>query len=149
MLTNDGRLWVVGVMLISALAEPAAAQTTPEVFGYLSTRIEKSWEVPSLTGDSISTESPPKEFSYPFFAVMLRHEPANRVQVFLNLNGSTSGGVTVRNAWGFRGAGAVDGKTAGKPGAGSAHPPGHRDRDDVRGLAGGVVLRPENRLRRR
>jgi hypothetical protein len=101
MLTRDRRgRWLAGVVLASALAAPASAQTTPEVFGYFSTRVEKSWNVPALIGDTIETDSPPKAFGHPFFAVMLRHEPADRVQVFVNLNGSTSGAVSVRNAWG-------------------------------------------------
>jgi hypothetical protein len=53
-----------------------------------------------MVAGNVETESPPRQFAHPFFAVMLRHEPAERVQVFVNLNGSTSGAVSVRNAWG-------------------------------------------------
>jgi hypothetical protein len=98
--TVGGTRRIAGLVLATALATPAAAQTTPEVFGYFSSRVEKSWNVPSLVGGDIQTDSPPREFAHPFFAVMLRHEPSEKVQVFVNLNGSSSGDVSVRNAWG-------------------------------------------------
>lgn len=70
------------------------------IFGYFSTRFEKVLDEPSIqNGRTIKTDTP-AEFTYPFFNIMLEHQLHQRFKIFINLNGSGAGDLSVRNFWG-------------------------------------------------
>lgn len=91
------RLAVVALTLIPAVA---GAQDELQVYGYFSTRLEKSFSVPFANGSTIEKASSPKEFGQPFFNVMVQHQFDPRFKAFINLNGANASTVDVRNVWG-------------------------------------------------
>lgn len=94
------RVHIAAVLGFVALATPAFAQQELQVYGYFATRLEKSWSVPTYTGTGIERESPPHEFGSPFFSLMTRHQINDRFSAYVNLNGSNSGALSIRNSWG-------------------------------------------------
>ncbi len=90
-------LVVVAFLLLPSTSH---AQDALQVYGYFSTRLEKSFSVPFANGTSIDRESPPKEFAQPFFNVMMQHQFDPHFKAFVNLNGAGAGNVDVRNLWG-------------------------------------------------
>ncbi len=91
-----------GIALIATIGwtGKAVAQQQMSVYGYFSTRLEKVYNEPGLNGTQVVKESPPREFSHPFFNVMFQHQMADRFKAYVNLNGSGAGEIDVRNVWG-------------------------------------------------
>ncbi len=78
-----------------------AAQENLSVYGYFSTRLEQGINVPSWDGAQIVRETPPHEFSSPFFSLMAQSTMGERFRVYVNINGADGGGLaTIRNSWG-------------------------------------------------
>lgn len=98
--------WTTGwlplaVIGLSALASaPLRAQEDLRVYGYFSTRLEKSLQVPDWDGSRVTKSSAPKEFSQPFFNVMLQQQISPKFRAYVNLNGAKAGTIDVRNMWG-------------------------------------------------
>ncbi len=92
------------IRLVLALAMlfplTVSAQDALSVYGYFSTRLEKSFQVPTAEGGNVVKESGPREFTQPFFNVMMQHQFDPRFKAFVNLNGAGAGNVDVRNLWG-------------------------------------------------
>lgn len=97
MLARRARMAVVALSLVPAVA---GAQDALQVYGYFSTRLEKVFDIPVANGLLIDRESAPKEFSQPFFNVMMQHQFDPRFKAFINLNGSGAENIDVRNLWG-------------------------------------------------
>jgi hypothetical protein len=91
------RLAIAMCVLVPNLA---SAQESPQIFGYFSTRLEKSLQVPTADGSNVVKESQPKEFAQPFFNLMVQHQFDPRFKAFINLNGAGAGTIDVRNLWG-------------------------------------------------
>lgn len=79
---------------------PTLAQDPVLVYGYFSTRYEKSFAVPEWNGTSIEKRDSPAEFSYPFVNVMLQQQIGEQFRAFVNLNGSNASTIDIRNIWG-------------------------------------------------
>lgn len=79
-----------------------AAQENLSVYGYFSTRLEQGIGIPSWDGSSIIKETPPHEFSSPFFSLMAQSTMGERFRVYVNVNGAdgANGGAAIRNSWG-------------------------------------------------
>lgn len=95
---------VAGAALIAvsvlAIAEPGAAQQGLSIYGYFSTRLEKTFAEPLYDGVGIVSSSAPREWAMPFFNVMMQNQPSDRFRIYVNLNGSGADQIDVRNAWG-------------------------------------------------
>lgn len=91
-------LLVVPLALMSGVS--AVAQNSPMLYGYFSTRIEKSFAVPSVSGNGIVKEDGFAEWSVPFLNVMVSHQVSDRAKVYINLNGAKASNITVQNYWG-------------------------------------------------
>lgn len=89
---------VLAIALLTPLT--ASAQDALSVYGYFSTRLEKTFQVPVAEGNTIVRESGAREISQPFFNVMMQHQFDPRFKAFINLNGANAGNVDVRNLWG-------------------------------------------------
>ena len=85
------------IVMIAGLQD-LHAQSKLDIYGYFSTRYEKTFETRSPQG--VVGEASPAEWSYPFFNVMMQYQPAERFKVFVNLNGSNASTIDVRNFWG-------------------------------------------------
>jgi hypothetical protein len=81
-------------------AGPAAAQAVTQIYGYFSTRLEKTFSEPGWDGTQIVRQSAPREFSHPFANIMLQQQLDQRFAAFVNLNASGAGPLDVRNMWG-------------------------------------------------
>lgn len=94
--------WKRALATTGLLAAPVAAgaQDDLRVYGYFSTRLEKSLQVPDWNGSAVVKESAPKEWSQPFFNVMVQHQIDSKFKAFVNLNGAKAGALDVRNMWG-------------------------------------------------
>ena len=90
-------LLVLGVAMI-ALTSGLRAQSKLDIYGYFSSRYEKTFETKGPNG--VISEAAPAEWSYPYFNVMMQYTPAEKFKAFLNLNGSSAGTIDVRNFWG-------------------------------------------------
>lgn len=92
----------IRLVLAIALLSPAtvSAQDALSLYGYFSTRLEKSFQVPSVENGAVVKENTPKEFTQPFFNVMMQHQFDPRFKAFVNLNGAGAGTIDVRNLWG-------------------------------------------------
>ena len=92
-----------GLLLAASLtlvASAAPAQEAIRIYGYFSTRLEKTFSEPGWNGSQVTHESAPREFSYPFANIMLQHQIDKRFSAFVNLNASGAGNIDVRNMWG-------------------------------------------------
>lgn len=76
------------------------AQNQLDIFGYFSTRYEKTWHEPALESGGIGYEDSPAEFMYPFFNVMLQQRLGEQFRLFLNFNGDGASTVQVGTFWG-------------------------------------------------
>ena len=94
------RTFILAACSSALAAAPVAAQDPVSVYGYFSTRLEKSFGVPAAAGTAIVKETSPREFGYPFVNVMLQSQLSPRFKVFANLNGAGAGVLDVRNIWG-------------------------------------------------
>jgi hypothetical protein len=79
--------------------QEAEAQQELTTYGYFSWRYEKVFNEPGWDGSRIVEESPPGEYSLPFFNVMMQHQVGPRFRTFVNLAGA-GGELEVRNIWG-------------------------------------------------
>ncbi len=70
------------------------------IYGYFSTRFEKTFAEPSLESGRIVKQDAPAEFIYPFFNVLMQHQITNKFKAFVNLNGSGGSTIDLRNFWG-------------------------------------------------
>lgn len=90
-------LLLAGLVLCSAAAR---AQEATRIYGYFSTRLEKTFSEPDWNGAQIVHSSAPREFSQPFANIMLQQQLDRRFAAFVNLNASGGGVLDVRNMWG-------------------------------------------------
>ena len=96
-----GRALRIAVAAATLPIAAAAAQESPiQVYGYFAGRLEKSIDVPSWDGATLHSESGPREFSRPFFNVMLQQQLSRRFKAYVNLNGAGASAIDVRNMWG-------------------------------------------------
>jgi hypothetical protein len=70
------------------------------IYGYFSTRLERTFNEPAFDDGRIVSEAAPYEWTYPFVNVMFQSRISRRFKAFLNLNGSGAGQLDVRNVWG-------------------------------------------------
>jgi hypothetical protein len=93
---------LVAVFCVSLLAmicaEAAMAQNPLQLYGYFSSRYEKTLATQGPGG--VIAEASPAEWSYPYFNLMMQYSPAEKFKAFFNLNGSSAGTIDVRNFWG-------------------------------------------------
>lgn len=97
---NSGWIPALAAGLLAALPSPGSAQDDLRVYGYFSTRLEKSFGVPEWDGSRVVKATGPKEWSQPFFNVMVQHQIDAKFKAFVNLNGSGARTIDVRNMWG-------------------------------------------------
>ncbi len=91
--------WVAALALAFG-ASGVEAQSDLITYGYFASRWEKVFDEPSLVNGEVFTESPPAEFSQPFFHIMMQQNLGNRFRMFMNLAGPDAQTVEVRNVWG-------------------------------------------------
>ena len=91
---------ISGATLCSLLSNSVIADA-PKVYGYFAWRTEKVWGELDLdeNGDT-STADAPREIGIPSFNIMVQDRVDDNVKVFINLNGSDAGNVSVNNIWG-------------------------------------------------
>ena len=97
---NRGWLPLAAAGLLALGSARTDAQEELRVYGYFSTRLEKSLQVPDWDGSQVTKSSAPKEFSQPFFNVMLQQQISQKFRAYVNLNGAKAGTIDVRNMWG-------------------------------------------------
>jgi hypothetical protein len=93
----------VGLLVATSVvlaAGAARAQEPMRIYGYFSTRLEKTFSEPTWNGSEIVDQSAPREISLPFANIMLQQQLGSRFSAFVNLNASGGGTVDVRNMWG-------------------------------------------------
>ena len=97
-----GRIRGVGLALALTVfaADGIVAQSSLTTYGYMSSRWEKVFSEPSVSGGQIVRESPPAEFSHPSFNLMMQQNLGNRFRAYINLSGEDASTVSVRNMWG-------------------------------------------------
>ncbi len=88
------------ILAIAVFIGAASAQSDLNIYGYFSTRFEKTFSEPGLENGRIVKEDAPAEFGYPFFNLMAQHQMGDRFKVFVNLNGAGGGTIDLRNFWG-------------------------------------------------
>jgi hypothetical protein len=71
-----------------------------KIYGYFSTRFEKTFAEPGIENGRIVKNDAPSEFIHPFFNVLLQHQITNKFKAFVNINGSGGGSIDLRNFWG-------------------------------------------------
>lgn len=94
-------LWLSLIALGFVADQKATAQET-QIYGYFSTRYEKSLSVPEYDDvkQEVFNHTHPGEFGYPFVNIMMQSQLSDNFKVFINLNGSGGGNVSFRNFWG-------------------------------------------------
>jgi hypothetical protein len=70
------------------------------IYGYFSTRFEKTFAEPGVENGRIVKSDAPSEFIHPFFNILLQHQITNKFKAFVNINGSGGGSIDLRNFWG-------------------------------------------------
>jgi hypothetical protein len=88
------------IFSLAAGVSSAVAQSNLNLYGYFSTRFEKTFSEPGLENGRIVKEDAPAEFGHPFFNLMAQHQLSDHFKVFVNLNGAGGGSVDLRNFWG-------------------------------------------------
>lgn len=99
-ISRAARAALLATALAALPAGRLAAQAQQQLFGYFSTRVEKTFSEPDWDGTSIVRASAPREISYPYASIMVQHQFDRRFSAFINLNASGAGSVDVRNMWG-------------------------------------------------
>lgn len=88
------------IFALAAFVGVASAQSSLNIYGYFSTRFEKTFSEPGFASGQIVKEDSPAEFGYPFFNLMAQHQLSDHFKVFVNLNGAGGGAIDLRNFWG-------------------------------------------------
>jgi len=70
------------------------------IYGYFSTRFEKTFAEPGVENGRIVKEDAPAEFIHPFFNVLMQHQITDRFKAFVNINGAGGQTIDLRNFWG-------------------------------------------------
>ena len=91
---------IFAIFSIAVLSSITPAQSSISIYGYFSTRLEKSFAVPSISAGSIIKEDGLAEWSTPYFNVMMSHQIDDNAKVFVNLNGAKASTIDVKNYWG-------------------------------------------------
>jgi hypothetical protein len=95
---NGTTRWLLLALIILLFTGGATAQGKLDLYGYFSTRYEKTY---SITGpNGTIEEGSPADWAYPSFNLMMQYLPADRFKVFFNLNGANASTIDVRNFWG-------------------------------------------------
>ncbi len=90
---------IFSVLLLAMIGlETGMAQSPLHLFGYFSTRFEKTFETYGPNG--VLDEATPSDFAYPFFNIMGQYRINDQFRVFLNINGAKASTLDVRNFWG-------------------------------------------------
>jgi hypothetical protein len=90
--------FLCAMTVLALAASRLTAQAPVQVYGYFSTRLEKTFETRSASG--IVGEGSVPEWSYPFVNIMGQSRISDKIRVFFNLNGSKAAAVDIRNIWG-------------------------------------------------
>lgn len=88
------------ILVLASVTQVTVAQNTLDIFGYFSTRFEKTFDEPELENGKIVETSAPAEFTYPYLNIMFQQGIADHFKIYLNLNGANATNITVRNVWG-------------------------------------------------
>ncbi len=79
---------------------PGFTANALSIYGYFSTRLEKTFAEPGLEGNNVVKQDAPAEFIYPSFNLLLQHQIDDNFKAFINLNGAGGGATDLRNFWG-------------------------------------------------
>ena len=91
---------ILSVLVLLVLISGVQAQNKLNIYGYFSTRLEKVWNEPGLDGGVTVKETPPSEWSFPYFNVMMQYNISSKYRIFVNLSGADASTIDVRNFWG-------------------------------------------------
>ena len=91
-----GLLGVLTMLFVGA--SDLKSQSKLDIYGYFSTRYEKTFETSGQNG--IIAPADPSAWTYPSFNLMMQYTPAQKFKIFVNLNGANVSTVDVRNLWG-------------------------------------------------
>ena len=97
---NNLFLCVLIGFVLAEISAPTINAQDIMLYGYFSTRFEKTFSEPSLDAGTIVKETAPAEWSYPFVNVMMQGSLNDNFRVFLNFDGSGAGNLSVKNFWG-------------------------------------------------
>lgn len=100
MLKKTPYLFFLMLIAFAIINSNEVLSQTTQVYGYFSTRYEKSFSVPEASGNGVSYQDGLAEFSYPFAHIMMQSQLDDNFRVFINLNGSGGGDLSMRNFWG-------------------------------------------------
>ena len=89
---------VLAAFIVSAQAQDI--QRKLDIYGYFSTRWEKTFDEPTLQDNQIVEEESAGTWSYPSLNLMMQGQVSNNFRVFLNLNGGGADTLKVQNYWG-------------------------------------------------
>ena len=92
-------LWMAA---LAAMTVPctATAQQQLSLYGYMSTRYEKTFSEPGFSGGQIVKGQAPGEFTYPSFNLMISQQVGPRFKAYINLGSADAGTMAPRNMWG-------------------------------------------------
>lgn len=82
------------------LSLPGLTLNELNIYGYFSTRLEKTFAEPAAANGAIVKNDAPAEFIYPSFNLLLQHQLTNKFKAFINFNGAGGGAIDLRNFWG-------------------------------------------------
>jgi hypothetical protein len=85
-------------ILVTIGADMSSAQSPVHLYGYFSTRYEKTFAVTGPNGTI--DEASPADFAYPFFNLMGQYSINDQFRVFININGAKATTLDLRNFWG-------------------------------------------------
>ncbi len=103
MLINRTQISAIGLTLITLTSTSLVkAQSFDKVniYGYLSWRVEKVFDEPSIENGETVTNDAPREITIPSFNLMMQAKVDDKSKVFINLDGQDGEDVTVANVWG-------------------------------------------------
>lgn len=96
------RVLLPAAMLLTLCAPATAADASDlSLYGYLSWRLEKVWDEPSLdeAGDTVKQDAD-REITLPSFNIMMQYDVSDDLKVFFNLDGDEAEDISVANLWG-------------------------------------------------
>ena len=91
---------LISVFLFIYAAAPLCAQEDTTIYGYFSTRYEKVFNEPSISGAKTVKSDSPGEIGFPFVNIMIRSQIDENINTFVNINAADAEGLDIRNIWG-------------------------------------------------
>lgn len=89
-------LWAILLTIFGV--QSAMAQNTLHMYGYFSTRFEKTYATTGPNG--VIDEASPSDFAYPFFSLMGQYRINDQFRAFLSISGTKGSTLDIRNFWG-------------------------------------------------